>query len=661
MKNIAILKDKKAACFAVVVLFVLCASVMIAKAESCPQDLIGYWRLGETAAPYLDQIGSRDGTCTNCPTGATDGAIASDDAQSFDAANDVISIASDPVFSWSETDSFSIELWMKRNSNTVDEVLIGRNDATNQTFWKLEILANGRASLTLQASDGGLSTLTGSKVLDNNVWHHIAAVRNGASDEIMLYVDGVSEDQTTYNYSAGFDSDADLTIGWVDGASNWFGGLLDEVAIYGNALSDNDIRSHYFLSRQYCGVLDTVVRIMPLGDSITDDNQNIIYGTSGNSYRKSLWDDLYANYFLVDFVGSLQSQTTDFDNDHEGHPGMTDDLLATSVQSYLNSNPADVILLHIGTNEFDTSSTAVQSILTNIDAFSSGNVDGKRITVVLARIIRSVDGSLDVNTFNNQVETMAETRIDNGDKIIMVDMQDGAGLVYSTGSGGDFVDNLHPDDGGYVKMSDQWYAKLDTFLPMVESPQITSSPILTAPTGQLYTYDVEATGNPAPTFSLTTNPAGMTINPSTGVIQWTPGATGDEDVVVEARNVNEPWGVDTQAFTISVSLNNAPVITSTAPLAATVGSVYTYSPVATDTDGDTLVWSLAFGPAGMSVSATSGVITWTPAAGDVGTANCSVLVSDGLGGATTQNFTLTVSASSGGSSGGGGCFIQTLF
>ena len=51
-------------------------------------------------------------------------------------------------------------------------------------------------------------------------------------------------------------------------------------------------------------------------------------------------------------------------------------------------------------------------------------------------------------------------------------------------------------------------------------------------------------------FSLSTFPTGMTIDPVTGIIQWTPDSGGDFDVVVEADNA---YGNDTQPFTITVS------------------------------------------------------------------------------------------------------------
>lgn len=54
------------------------------------------------------------------------------------------------------------------------------------------------------------------------------------------------------------------------------------------------------------------------------------------------------------------------------------------------------------------------------------------------------------------------------------------------------------------------------------------------------------------TFSLTIRPAGMTINSTTGLINWTPTATGDYDVTVEVSDNGSPVKSITQSFTITV-------------------------------------------------------------------------------------------------------------
>jgi len=71
-----------------------------------------------------------------------------------------------------------------------------------------------------------------------------------------------------------------------------------------------------------------------------------------------------------------------------------------------------------------------------------------------------------------------------------------------------------------------------------------------------YGYDVDATdpeGDPV-TYSLTQAPAGMTIDPMTGVIDWMPGEAdlGSHDVTVRATALG---GFDEQTFTVVVALS----------------------------------------------------------------------------------------------------------
>jgi trimeric autotransporter adhesin len=83
------------------------------------------------------------------------------------------------------------------------------------------------------------------------------------------------------------------------------------------------------------------------------------------------------------------------------------------------------------------------------------------------------------------------------------------------------------------------------------APQITSAPSTEAGIGREYRYTVAATGSPAPTFSIDgIAPAGMTIDPASGTISWTPTEAGDYSVTVRAANgvLSEA----TQTFTIAV-------------------------------------------------------------------------------------------------------------
>lgn len=75
------------------------------------------------------------------------------------------------------------------------------------------------------------------------------------------------------------------------------------------------------------------------------------------------------------------------------------------------------------------------------------------------------------------------------------------------------------------------------------SPTITSSSITAATQDQQYVYDVDAQGLDAGdslTYSLTTAPAGMTIDNTTGLITWTPNnaQVGDRQVTVRVTDTD---------------------------------------------------------------------------------------------------------------------------
>jgi lysophospholipase L1-like esterase len=200
----------------------------------------------------------------------------------------------------------------------------------------------------------------------------------------------------------------------------------------------------------------TPIRIMPLGDSIT-------YGTSSTGtvgYRRPLYQLLTGSGYSVDFVGS---QTTgfpeDFDRNHEGHSGWRADQIRDNITGWLNSTPADVILLHIGTNDISqnqgATGTAVEigQILDRIDAWETTH---NQVWVVLARIVNRNDSRNGITTtLNGLIQGLADTRIAGGDKIVVVDME--SALSYP----GDLADTVHPNDSGYGKMAAAWFAALE--------------------------------------------------------------------------------------------------------------------------------------------------------------------------------------------------------
>lgn len=72
------------------------------------------------------------------------------------------------------------------------------------------------------------------------------------------------------------------------------------------------------------------------------------------------------------------------------------------------------------------------------------------------------------------------------------------------------------------------------------SPSITSTPLESAAIGYTYSYDVDAAGNPMPTYELASGPQGMTmLDAQSGELEWVPYYTtagADHSYTVTARN-----------------------------------------------------------------------------------------------------------------------------
>ncbi len=72
------------------------------------------------------------------------------------------------------------------------------------------------------------------------------------------------------------------------------------------------------------------------------------------------------------------------------------------------------------------------------------------------------------------------------------------------------------------------------------------------------------------------------------------------------------------------------------------GKIYSYKITAEDPDDDPLTYSLKTAPAGMRIDAKTGMITWNVPPDFIGKAPLTVSVTDGNGGESTQQLTLTI-------------------
>jgi hypothetical protein len=180
-----------------------------------------------------------------------------------------------------------------------------------------------------------------------------------------------------------------------------------------------------------------------------------------------------------------------------------------------------------------------------------------------------------------------------------------------------------------VRVTDNGSPNLsDTKSFIVTVNEVNAAPSITVPANQTLdeltplTVAASASDSDLPantlTFALLTAPSGLTIDASSGAIAWTPSEAqgpSTNTVTVRVTDNGSPNLSATNSFTVVVNeVNSAPTIVSNADLYLNELTTLTLTNVASDSDlpANTLTFTLATAPTGMTINATNGVLTWTP-------------------------------------------------
>jgi Ca2+-binding RTX toxin-like protein len=158
--------------------------------------------------------------------------------------------------------------------------------------------------------------------------------------------------------------------------------------------------------------------------------------------------------------------------------------------------------------------------------------------------------------------------------------------------------------------------------------------------GVAYNQTVTASGGtPAYTYTVASGalPNGLGINSGTGAITGTPTVSGTFAFTIQAEDSLSATG--TQAY--SVTINDAPTVTTSALPEGSVGSSYSQTLAANDGTG-AYSWSVSSGalPTGLSLSSGTGAITGSPTG--TGTASFTVQVTDSVGATDTQALSIKI-------------------
>jgi lysophospholipase L1-like esterase len=203
------------------------------------------------------------------------------------------------------------------------------------------------------------------------------------------------------------------------------------------------------------------VRVMPLGDSITDG-----FNVPGG-YRIDLWQRMAAAGNVVDFVGSgFNGPASLGDHDHEGHSGWRIDQLDANIVGWLRTSAPRTVLLHIGTNDVNQNHDVANAPARLSALIDKIRANAPAVELFVAQITPESDPTQEarVRAFNAAVPGVVAQK---GPRTHLVDM-------HSAITTADLADGVHPNATGYAKMAARWHSALQSvpgsLTPLVTPP-----------------------------------------------------------------------------------------------------------------------------------------------------------------------------------------------
>lgn len=206
---------------------------------------------------------------------------------------------------------------------------------------------------------------------------------------------------------------------------------------------------------------------------------------------------------------------------------------------------------------------------------------------------------------------------------------------------GTFAVVVRVDDNAGTVATRTYALVIDAVIPLV----ITTPAAI--PNGQVTvvypTQTFIATGGiGAHTWSATGLPPGLTINTTTGALSGTPSSAGSYTIVVRATDASAAFVTRSYPTTIAASPVALHLVGPGALPAGIVGRTITVTTATAAGGTGPYRWAMGGGPPGVTINATTGVITGTPTA--AGTYAVTVAVIDALNMIASRAYTMAVVA-----------------
>jgi RHS repeat-associated protein len=217
--------------------------------------LLGYWSLDEGRGTTTADISGNGGigTLLNSPSWQTGSSCKFGDCLSFTgSSSQSVSVPSSNAISiQSSTSSFTLSFWFKISSTpTSTEALVSKSGlctgsppmGCGDTGYGVELTSSGHLEGILMNDGSALGSATGSGSISTGVWHNVVFVDNAGA--LTLYLDDSSYGTGTAT-AGSIVSTNPLTFGSDGSNGMYFTGSIDEVKLYGSALSPSLVTGLY--------------------------------------------------------------------------------------------------------------------------------------------------------------------------------------------------------------------------------------------------------------------------------------------------------------------------------------------------------------------------------------------------------------------------------
>jgi hypothetical protein len=184
------------------------------------------------------------------------------------------------------------------------------------------------------------------------------------------------------------------------------------------------------------------------------------------------------------------------------------------------------------------------------------------------------------------------------------------------------------------------------------APEFTTTPVIEADAGSPYEYMAAGSDRLGDdvTLNMAEGPDWLSASSATNDSLQLSGTPTSNDVGEQhvKINITDEYGKTAQqAFTIMVRANAKPEFTTSAPLEAREGEMYTYDVAAKDENSNDQLSLSADAPDWLNLTDHgngSGKLEGTPSSGDTGANKITLTVTDNKGASAEQNFTIQVEA-----------------